>query len=245
MASAVRRRFASVSAAAAVVFLSFPAVPAFAHADLIASGPGPNSSVRSPATITLRFNEPITVTHDSIVLTGKSGRVAGVHATKADDVTLRATVPDVLPAGHYTVSWRCVGDDGHVIDSAFSFTVLASADRPAAAQAAPVAAAPSSSVRTVATTGKATGAVSRSQVDPQLLAQARSVVAAGRPAARRAQIAAPPTSDLGKTSELGTRRSSSMALPPGLLVAAGLGLVALVLAVRRPIGTPAVAADSS
>ncbi|MBC6459933.1 copper resistance CopC/CopD family protein [Actinomadura sp. HBU206391] len=111
------------------VELTFGAMfrPAYAHAELLESSPVDNAVADSPPRQAwLRFNEAVTLTPQSIQLLDSSGdRVeigAPEHAAgKAN--TAAAALPAGLRRGTYTVAWRVLSADSHVISGAFRFSV--------------------------------------------------------------------------------------------------------------------------
>ena len=96
---------------------------ALAHASLIRSEPADRAVVaRSPPTLTLVFNEPVT----PLVLRLASG--GGEHTIELTDVTavdatLTVRLPNALPQGTHLVSWRVVSADGHPVGGAFTFSI--------------------------------------------------------------------------------------------------------------------------
>lgn len=127
---------------AAVALLGFAAVPASAHAEVLATTPASGTSLdQAPTTVSVRFSEPVQVATDSIrVLAADGTRVdRGDAAAKSDDSnTVAATVRTGLAQGSYTVAWRVTSADSHPIHGAFAFAVgeaqaaaapLADADR--------------------------------------------------------------------------------------------------------------------
>jgi copper transport protein len=101
--------------------------PAYAHARLIETSPVDDAVVGSPPpTALLRFNEAVTLTPLSIQLLDPNGKrvrigVPGHAAGKAN--TAAAALPADLGKGTYTVAWRVVSEDSHVIAGAFRFSV--------------------------------------------------------------------------------------------------------------------------
>lgn len=107
-------------AALAVVTL---ATPASAHAVLLRTQPGPQTTAaRSPTTVRLFFSEPVEVTFGAV-------RVFDVDGHRVDRGPIRReggnreVVVDTprLKAGTYTVTWRAVSDDGHPVHGGFAF----------------------------------------------------------------------------------------------------------------------------
>lgn len=95
--------------------------PAHAHADFVASAPASGATVtRSPAEITLRFNEPVSV-QDLRVLDAR-GRTVD-HTVSVSGTRVTARPGTALTRGPYAVTWSVVSDDGHVVSGSMSFQV--------------------------------------------------------------------------------------------------------------------------
>ncbi|MDA0328097.1 MAG: copper resistance protein CopC [Gemmatimonadetes bacterium] len=98
------------------------------HFGLSKSSPAADTSVESPSEVRLWFTEEPQSGTTSIRLVG--AEEAGVHVM---DVVQDAEEPrsfavelhGTLSPGVYTVSWRGMGADGHVIRETFDFTVVA------------------------------------------------------------------------------------------------------------------------
>jgi copper transport protein len=97
------------------------ALPAAAHAVLISSDPPDHAILaRAPARIRLTFDEPIALTE--LKLIGPGGKPVSVHA-RATDANITAAIPNNLDTGIYTLSYRVVSADGHVVGGAVQFGV--------------------------------------------------------------------------------------------------------------------------
>ena len=101
---------------------------AFAHAELIKSFPVANSTLtKSPSFIQLEFGETLTSlkskTANSItILDSKSHNIATTKISVKKGIA-RVELIDTLKSGRYTVKYRVVSADGHVIKSQFKFTL--------------------------------------------------------------------------------------------------------------------------
>lgn len=116
----------------AVLSLAAPEI-ASAHMQLVASTPAASASVRSLATIDLRFHEAVigTTARAEIAMTGMPGMgahapmpITGFTARLGKDrksLTLQLSRP--LSAGTYRVTWSAAGADKHQRSGNFSFTV--------------------------------------------------------------------------------------------------------------------------
>ncbi len=98
------------------------------HFGLSKSSPEAGATVESPAEVRLWFTqEPQEGTVQIRILEAEE---AGVHVMDAAQDTEDPTVFSImlhgtLPAATYTVSWRGMGEDGHVVRDTFQFTVAA------------------------------------------------------------------------------------------------------------------------
>ena len=115
------KRMRFVTAAAVLTF----AVGAHAHTHLKMSMPADNAVLETPpAEIMLHFSEPTRVTALAIQKDGDNEQQAISVLPKEKSAAL--TVPLVaLSPGRYTVNWRAVGGDNHVMSGVLHFTVEA------------------------------------------------------------------------------------------------------------------------
>jgi methionine-rich copper-binding protein CopC len=106
------------------------ATAALAHAHLQKAVPADGGVVSaSPANVILTFSEPARLTACWIQKgDAPKQKITGLATTPAQQISV--PVPS-LEAGTYVLSWRVVGDDGHVLPGQIHFTV--SAGGPAAA----------------------------------------------------------------------------------------------------------------
>jgi copper transport protein len=105
---------------------------AFAHAKLVKADPADGSTVKVvPTKFVLTFGEPAKLTALSLQKDSEPPRKIGPLPTDAS-AEISIPAPKLAP-GKYVLSWRVVGDDGHVLPGKLSFTVGAS---PAATSAA-------------------------------------------------------------------------------------------------------------
>jgi methionine-rich copper-binding protein CopC len=97
------------------------ATTAQGHTHLTASVPTEGSSVQSPEHIVLTFSEAARLTAMTLHREGETARkIAPLPVAAAAQVTI--PMPKLAP-GKYTLSWRVVGDDGHVMSATLHFTV--------------------------------------------------------------------------------------------------------------------------
>ncbi len=107
------------------MFVLCPASPADAHASLLSSTPAAGYSVsRSPAVLTLVFDQPVTLRGTALRVTGAAGPVALGRAQLSNgERWLTARVVSPLATGQYTVNWQVVAEDGDVVGGNYTFAV--------------------------------------------------------------------------------------------------------------------------
>jgi copper transport protein len=111
------RRLLVISAAALV----FPA-SAFAHASLGAESPTFGQRLHSsPREIVLRFDQIVDPLPNGVTVLDSRGRNAA-RASHVDGRMLRTPLR-ALPRGRYTVRWRAMSLDGHVVSGVYTFGV--------------------------------------------------------------------------------------------------------------------------
>ncbi|WP_102143060.1 copper resistance CopC/CopD family protein [Mycobacterium hubeiense] len=100
--------------------------PAAAHPTLLFTEPAAETAVSvAPESITLIFNERVTIGADPVVVLGKDGRAVptGAPTTARDGQVVTARPAAPLPPGSYTVRWRVTGTDGDLVEDGFRFGV--------------------------------------------------------------------------------------------------------------------------
>lgn len=109
--------------AMALLALALPAA-ASAHATLTKTEPQFGTRVeRSPKLVRLHFDQSVDVLPNAIRVYDANGRlVSGRTLLSADERTIDAPVSR-LPRGGYTVRWRAVSADGHVVSGVYTFGV--------------------------------------------------------------------------------------------------------------------------
>jgi len=100
--------------------------PAMAHAALVKTEPPRRALLaKAPAEVRLWFNEDIESAYASLVVldTGKHPVTEVTpHLAQDDQKSLVLPLPELTP-GKYSVKFRVLSLDGHVIQSSFDFTV--------------------------------------------------------------------------------------------------------------------------
>ena len=100
---------------------------ALAHTELSESVPTDRAILESaPEEVALNFSEPVRLTALSVQLDGAAKRSLGPLPADAS-AHFGVAVP-ALEDGHYTVSWRALSEDAHVITGEFMFIVGATGD---------------------------------------------------------------------------------------------------------------------
>lgn len=126
-----RHTFRSVILIVAFV-LGVSATSAFAHSMLVKAEP-PRRAVltKSPTQVRLWFNEKIEGDYASlVVLDAKKQPITDLKPTLApdDQKSIVLPLPELSP-GKYSVKFRVLSVDGHVVESSFDFTVKGEAQK--------------------------------------------------------------------------------------------------------------------
>jgi methionine-rich copper-binding protein CopC len=115
-----------VVGAVMVLAMGVQVAPAMAHAALVKTEPPRRALLaKAPAEVRLWFNEDIESAYASLVVldTGKkSVTEVTPHLAPDDQKSLVLPLPELTP-GKYSVKFRVLSLDGHVIQSSFDFTV--------------------------------------------------------------------------------------------------------------------------
>ena len=115
------------TALAAVLWVvSLAAAPAAAHAVLVRSSPSHREVIgQGPERVQLWFNERLEPAYSTVsVWNEASSQVDGRDVTVGPDDPKRLSVGLAARGpGVYTVKYRVLSVDGHVVDSQFTFTV--------------------------------------------------------------------------------------------------------------------------
>lgn len=112
---------------AAVAFPVFAGATRLPHLKLKRSFPAKDTVLTtSPDAVRLWLSEPAELPATKIaVTTDAQAPVAVEKATRASgaDAPIEARFAKPLGAGHYTVTWKTMSKDGHVVNGTFGFTV--------------------------------------------------------------------------------------------------------------------------
>ncbi|HUP34532.1 MAG TPA: copper resistance CopC family protein [Candidatus Limnocylindria bacterium] len=107
----------------------WPAPPAEAHASLVRSTPAHRAVLgRMPERVHLWFNERLEPAYSSVSVWNAAGaQVDARDATVGPDDPRRLSVTvETRESGLYTVTYRVLSVDGHIVEDRFTFTVKAS-----------------------------------------------------------------------------------------------------------------------
>ena len=98
----------------------------FAHAILVKSEPAKEEILSaSPKKINLWFNDAVKSEYKALAVIDSAGKRVDNHDVEqgfADGSNIYATVTD-LPPGVYTVRYRVVSEDTHIVTGKFEFTI--------------------------------------------------------------------------------------------------------------------------
>jgi methionine-rich copper-binding protein CopC len=121
---ALNLRALAVSAVALLLGLTIHASAAQAHDVLLSSTPAEGETLSAvPTEVRLTFNNDILDLNAAIVLTDAEGTVLTEDPPVVDGTEVALPLPDGVPAGVWTVTWRVVSSDGHPISGTYDFTV--------------------------------------------------------------------------------------------------------------------------
>jgi len=98
------------------------------HFGLSRSVPAADTTVTTPAEVRLWFTQVAKEGSVSIRVVNAAGNAVETAAPAPDEADGRifaVAISRPLAAGRYTVAWRGIGDDGHVVTGDFGFTVSA------------------------------------------------------------------------------------------------------------------------
>lgn len=108
-------------AIAAGIFCS----PAFAHSFLVEATPSSKDHVAaSPKFVKLRFGGGVEPAYSKLTIEGPDGKTLaeGAVGVPEKDRELSVNAPELSP-GKYTVRYRVLSKDGHIVEGNYEFTV--------------------------------------------------------------------------------------------------------------------------
>lgn len=114
-----------------------PALPASAHSELLQSTPADGERLTAaPTQIELVFGEGVQQQGGAIVVKGPDGtRYEQPGSFVTDENVATVQVTRATDSGEYSVVYRVMSADGHVVDGTFTYQVLGSGTSPDAASA--------------------------------------------------------------------------------------------------------------
>lgn len=122
----VRRGIMAIATMTLAIALSLPGTPVLAHAMLVKAEPARRAGLaKAPSQVRLWFNEEVEKDYAALtVLNGdKHPMTELIPQISADDPKSIVLPLPELPPGKYTVKFRVLSVDGHVVDSSYDFTV--------------------------------------------------------------------------------------------------------------------------
>ncbi len=97
--------------------------PALAHAELIRMVPAEGSTVGvAPTVIQLIFDEAVQPRYDVVSVTAPDGTRVSAGAPQVAQTVVRQPLTPLTAAGRYTVTYRLVSADGHLVSRRVGFT---------------------------------------------------------------------------------------------------------------------------
>ena len=127
--SRARRWRRATLAAGLLAGLLGPAPPAGAHASLVRSTPAHRAVLgQMPERVQLWFNERLEPAYSTVSVWNEAGAQvdSGDVTVGPDDPRRLSVTVDTRQSGLYTVKYRVLSVDGHIVDNRFTFTVRAS-----------------------------------------------------------------------------------------------------------------------
>jgi methionine-rich copper-binding protein CopC len=117
---------------ALLVGLGLRTTPSEAHASLVSSVPAQRATVTSPPQrVVLTFNERLEPAFTRASVWDASGQQVDLKDGAVDPSNTKVVNVSLppLPPGRYTVRYRVLSVDGHIVEASFPFTVAPSAPR--------------------------------------------------------------------------------------------------------------------
>jgi hypothetical protein len=115
--------FVAAIVVAAGIVLFAPRV-ALAHAVLVSSQPGANSTVSGPEIdVLLKYNSRVDMAHSTLTLLAPDGRVEKVAIESEPEPGLLSAKLTGLVKGAYVLRWQVLATDGHITRGKVPFQV--------------------------------------------------------------------------------------------------------------------------
>lgn len=120
----VVRAWAALVGALLLAALALAPQEAEAHARLVRSDPPAGTRLaRPPAVVRLWFSEPVERAFAKAWITDSAGKKYDKLAKNVTDAKMLQVDLPAIPPGTYTVRFRVLSVDGHVVEGTFVFTV--------------------------------------------------------------------------------------------------------------------------
>jgi copper resistance protein C len=119
----LRNWFVAVVVTASFIILLNPP-KAFAHAVLVSSQPGVNSTVSGPEiSVLLKYNSRVDMEHSTLTLVDPDGKVEKVAIQSEPSPGLLSARLTGLVKGAYILRWQVLATDGHITRGKVPFQV--------------------------------------------------------------------------------------------------------------------------
>ncbi len=134
-----------VAAVASLVALAGVGAPALAHSELLKSTPADGDRLtKAPRQVELVFGEGVQEQGGAIVVTDPDGaRVDKASTFTTDGNVAAVALSPATTAGEYTVSYRVVSADGHVVRGTYAYELAGTSPSPSEADSTRSVATPS------------------------------------------------------------------------------------------------------
>jgi len=126
----IKRIAGMIAGSVALVLYMALASHAYAHAQLIKAEPAQRASIaNAPTRVALWFDEEIEGDYASLAVVDDSGKpvTEAKPAIPSDDPKAVVLALPALAPGKYTVKYRVLSVDGHVVQDSYDFTVQGNA----------------------------------------------------------------------------------------------------------------------
>ena len=102
-----------------------------AHAVMVKAAPAQDAVLsKSPPAVSVWFNEALEAAFSSVTVSDSEARVVAQGKLEAlSDNGLKLALAEPLPAGTYTVRYRVLSVDGHIVEGHTQFVIEAGAGR--------------------------------------------------------------------------------------------------------------------
>ncbi|MEO5875562.1 MAG: copper resistance CopC family protein [Streptosporangiaceae bacterium] len=109
---------------ALVLAVLLPPSPASAHTELTGSDPADRAKIRSPASVSLEFSDPLQASLVRVQVRNTGDTAVQQGKPKINGGRIEQRLKSNLPAGPYVILYRVVSTDGHPVEGSLRFTVI-------------------------------------------------------------------------------------------------------------------------